>query len=463
MGNSPLKSAAVDRPMPVKRPLELADDNSPIEVKKPKISEEHTLELTDINDHCLWHTFEFLDADDLVNIAEAHARFVPVATSIFRRLYRKTKQLVVDFGLLPSHQNHHPTSLCPADENIEPLFRHFGHLITDVLVNFLGGKHVEIETLLQEHSADSLLKLDLAFCGSDDFASINKPFPKLEKLQVIESTLNQNVSQLNIWFPNIQHLELVYVTLSQPDLLEVNLPQLKHLEIYNYDVELPIETIREMLRKNPQLTSLKLLSEYGVSFIESLSQNLPALEVLELWAPADRFSSFNDAKFHFASVKKFTLNACSSRGDFLVNVPFTFDALEELVFDGFNQFKGQILDFVMQCKMVKNLKLVPYVDDWDDLMLDDLRKIFDALPQLTALEFCADTFPVNDLMQLLGANEQLDDVILVLMEMIWCEHFHREIAKQWHLTKQIVEKYKSGEDFVHSFVQFQLKRKNLKQ
>lgn len=444
--------------MAVKRSLELtaADNDSPTDVKKPKISEEQPLQLIEINDHCLWHTFEFLSANDLVKMAEAHERFIPVAISVFRRLYQKKKKLIVNLN----SAKHQTTNayVSPAAENIEALFRHFGHLISNALINFFGDKRVDIETLLQEFCADSLVKLDLTFCDSSDFQCINKPFAKLKKLQIVESILSQPLSQMNIWFPNIQHLELVYVKLMQPELLEVNLPHLQHLEIYNHELDMPIKTVREMLRKNPQLKSVTLLCDYDRDFIESLSQNVSGLEVLELWAPEDRFLHFHDHKIHFGTVKKFTLNACSSRGDFLVNVPFTFDALQELTLDGFNQFKGQIMDFVMQCKMVKNLKLLPYVEDWDDLLINDLRKILNALPQLTEMEFCADTFPCHEVIEFLNESKQLNNVILVFMEMPWCGNLQRELQRQWILTKQIREKYSSND---HSaYAQFCLKRKN---
>ena len=107
---------------------------------------------------------------------------------------------------------------------------------------------------------------------------------------------------------------------------------------------------------------------------------------------------------------------------------------------------------------MKSLKLIPYVEDWDDLMLDDLRKIIDALPLLTELEFCADTFPVVDIIQFLEESKQLNSVILLFMEIPWCEHFQRDIENRWTLTKQVVEKY--GSNGNSSYVQFCLKRKS---
>lgn len=459
MGNLPMKFGAV-RPKPVKRSFDLSNDSPQIDVKKPKLDVVETLQLIDINDHCLWHTFEFLDdLVDLVKIAEAHERFIPAAVFEFRRRYRKRKELIVNLGSM--HYRPIDCCECPVDENMEPFFRHFGHLITNALINFMGRRQKqshEIGTLLQDFCADTIVELDLACLDSDDFQSIDKPFTKLEKLTFIDSTMGQKLSQMNIWFPQIQSLELIYVKLSQPELFEVNLPHLKHLEIYNRQSDMPIQTISEMLRANPQLKSLSLCCDYDRRFIESLSQNVPELEELELWTPQDRFLSFNDDKIHFGTVKKFKLNACMSRGDFLVNIPFTFDDLQELTFDGFNQFKGQILDFIVNRSTVKKLKLVPYIDDFDDLMPQHLREITDSLPMLTELEFCADMLNMDEIVRLLADSEKLTNVVLLFVDALWCKEFEHKLRFQWDLSKQISGNYTSTG--IIDYVQLCLKRKN---
>lgn len=464
MGNLPTKWG-IERPnRHVKRPVDAvaADNQSPIDLKKLKISDVKALNLIDINDHCLWHMFEFLDVDALVNISETNERFTPVAISVYRLLYRRTNKLVVNLGTAKYQPN--DCSLCPADENIEAFFRHFGHLITNAFINCMGERHVDsykIGRLLQTFCADSMVQLDLALCDENDFQTIEKPFAKLEKLTIIEATLNEKLSQLNVWFPHIHSLELINVTLVRPELFEVNFPRLKNVEIYVEESKLPIQIIGKMLCQNPQLKSLSLLCDYDLNFIERLSQNVPALEELELWMPADRFLNFQNQKIPFGAVKKFTLNSCMSRGNFLVDIPFAFDGLQELKFDGFNQFKGQIFEFIVQSTELTKLKLVPYVDDWDDLTLDDVHTIIEMLPKLSELEFCADSFVVDDVIQLLANSRKLDTVTLLFMRMpFFCEYFQNEIQSDWDLTKQVVEKYNSMGDLTYN--QFCLKRKNSK-
>lgn len=455
MGSSPSK-LPVKRPE--KRPLETVDDCSLIEWKKPKVNAVEALQLIDINDHCLWHIFELLDVNDLVSLADAHHRFIPAAVSVFRRLYRKMKEKMVVNLAFARHLSN-DSFLCPSDEKIEAFFFHFGHLISKALISFMDQKGVDIVALLQSSCADTIVELNLIFFDENHFQNIDKPFTKLEKLTIIEATLSQQLSQMNKWFPNLQSLELVHVKLLLPELLEVNFPQLAHLEIYSQELDLPIKSIQEMLRKNTQLTSLTLQCDYNREFIESLSRNVPVLQQLQLWSPEDRFLNFHDHKIHFGMVKKFTLNASMSRGDFLVNVPFTFGALQELGFDGFNQFKGQILDFVMQCTDVNKLQLTPYTDDWDDLMLSDLRNVINTLPKLTDIEFCADAFTMDAIIDLLTNSKQLDKVNLLFMDGPWCSQFEDVIQREWDLSKEAIEKHNSNGNI--TYIQFSLKRKYL--
>lgn len=439
MGNSPTKLSIGRRSKPVKRSLKLTDD-AQCDQKKPKIEAE-PLRLVDINEDCLRHIFEHLDLQDLVNVAESHVQFVPAATGAFLRYHRMQKRVFINLSNISCEND---DCLEIRDDNIAAFFHHFGAIVSNLMINFLGSKKVEVGNLLQKYCSDSIVNLDLAFCSRDDFQSIDKPFTKVEKLTIIESTLSENLSQLNTWFPSLTKLELIYANFAQPKQIEVNFAHLEHLEIYNLEMDLPEPTLREVFRLNPQLKTLVLLCDYGIDFLRLLSRKLPQLEELELWAPKNRFSNFNDEKIHFKSVKKFTLNADSHRGSFVVNMPLGFNGLQELTFDGFNQFKGQLLDFVMECKDLRKLKLMPFIDDWDDLTCEDLEKVVDSMANLSELEFCADTFVVEDVIQFLSKTRKLKKVNLLFIELPLCPHFLVEIEAKWQISKHCVEMFCSN-------------------
>lgn len=67
-------------------------------VKGPSIKRQKTipLKITDVNDDCLERIFDYLNANDLNNVAEATRRFVPAARMVYRRKY--SDQVIVIRG-----------------------------------------------------------------------------------------------------------------------------------------------------------------------------------------------------------------------------------------------------------------------------------------------------------------------------------------------------------------------------
>ena len=256
---------------------------------------------------------------------------------------------------------------------------------------------------------------------------------KVEQLTITKSLLGENLSRLYVWFPYLTTLKLVNVTTSKPQYLAAHFPHLKHLVIYNEKMTIPLASIAGMLRANPQLISLVLSCDYDVDFLQSASEYLPRLTELELWAPDDRFISFDDETVHFESVENFALVAPHLRGEFIVNMPFVFGNLKELTLDGFNEFKGQLINFIKANRGIQQLNLIPCIDDWDDLTFNDLMSIINALPDLVDLEFCGDTFKMNDIIQLLMANKQLQTVRVAFIDMPNWPDFLPAIQTEWTL------------------------------
>lgn len=402
--------------------------------KKLKM-EEAPLQLMDLNDDCLEHIFEFLNLQDLVNIAETDDVFSPAAISVYSRNRRTKKKVFVNLSPICCGQ----TDCVDVETNFDCFFRHFGHLTSHLLVNALGSNGTKIEESLQKYCLNSLRHLDLAFCDATDFEQIDKPFPHVEELTVIESKLGEKMSQLNFWFPCLNRLELVYTSLSRSDYFEVNFPNLTHLEIYTQELDIPSSTMRELFRLNPQLKTLLLLYDYDMEFLQFMNQCLPQLEELEIWAPENRFLTFGDQKVHFKMMKKFILNASSRRGDFVVNVPFQFTGLNELTLDGFNQFKDHLLPFIRNCTNISKLKLVPFIEDWDDLKYDDLKNVIEIMPNLVDLEFCADTIAMDDIVELLSNNKNLQLLHLLFIELPVSPRFLDGINKDWTVIQNSTE------------------------
>lgn len=241
------------------------------------------LKLDDINDDCLRRTFQFLSATDLINVAEADGRFIPVATEVFRRCIRKRKIKVV----------RNPSRCVQNDciklnmEVASACFYHFGLLISDLSIDFDGKREITAEQSFQKRCWKSLYHLDLYRCQSDSLETMKKPFVNVRELNIVSSTLGRKMSKMSIWFPNLTNLELSGVEVDYPEFIEVNFPNLKHLTI-RQDFRTPNSSVALLLIFNPQLKSLNLAGNCAAELFPVIGRHLVELEQLTVFPRTDR-------------------------------------------------------------------------------------------------------------------------------------------------------------------------------
>lgn len=436
MGNVPTKSdeteSAICSTSTVAKRLRDVDNDAAKIQKKQKI-EEKLLRLMDMNYDCLEAIFMNLNLVDLVNVAEAHQSFIPAAALVFSRRF-SNRLVYVNYNTTCT------TSTVPeiSKANIAAFFHHFGKLVTILFYNAKSQQDLKVEKLLLEHCVDSLVELELAFCPKDAFDTIEKPFENVVKLFITKSCLGRKISSLNKWFPSLTKLVLDDVKLLQPMSLGINISKLTHLSIYYNQVAIPMATFTELFRMNPQLKSLTYRCDYGEEFLRSVSQHLQQLINLEIWSPDDRFHSFNDEKFLFPNVETFTLNSVFYWGDFVDKMPFALPSLQELHFDGFNEFDGTLINFIIQQKGIKKLSLMTCIEEWDDFAYDHLQSIINKLPNLIELEFCADTFTIDELTEFLMKNKSLETLRLFFIEIPTCPEFRKAIDIKWIQSEHTV-------------------------
>lgn len=392
------------------------------------------LRLVDINDDCLQMIFEFLNLDDLVNVAEANESFIPAAVAVFSRFHRN-KEFKASLFLKPELMI---DDISLQEDAAAAFFRHFGHRLLQLSIHFYYQHSTTFEKMILQYCTDSLTKLHLYIPDGNNFNAIRKPFTMVEKLHMSHGLLGKQLSQISIWFPNLTTLELVSVNLFQLETIDLKLPRLKHLLIAL--TNLSQSTICKILRANQQLESLVLRCDYDVHLLQTISRHLPQLEELGLWPPTDGFQSFGDQKFCFDHLKKFTL-CCLWRS--IENISFTFTNLHELNLIGFDRFDEQISDFAKKFKSINKLSLASFYAVDDNNLLDkDLNSIVKSLPNLTELELSANLFTADYIVQFLfKCDGNLKTVRLLFNEPPKWYQFRAKIGTKWtmvvteHLTE----------------------------
>lgn len=361
------------------------------------------LKLVDINDDCLQSIFKYLSVDDLINVAEADDQLIPAAAEVFSRFHRKKQFDVV------------PEILRPSDDGCQKLLMdkakncltHFGQHVSDLSIQFKDHREIEIERLIQKHCITSLRNLKLIFCEKNYFGAMRKPFVNVEKLAIVDSRLGLKMLHMNHWFPNLVSLELFHVNLNHPEITEVNFPQLKNLVVWDEFFELP-STVVTMVGHHPQLKSLKLRCDIDDHLLQSISEHLVQLEELTMW---DQFTGFEDHKYRFETVTKFTLNEpLLGPGTPTGTVLLVFPNLSELTFNGFVYLNGSALNFLAECKNLSKLTCVPSIEYPNELFSEYPENIVWQLPKLVQVEFCGDDFEESDLIEMLSKGKTLQRV-----------------------------------------------------
>lgn len=160
-----------------------ADNLESIAEKKVKISID-PLELLNLNDDCLEAIMEHVDLSDLVNLAEAHDRFIPITCLVFSRRYRK-KKLFLNIG----HIRFGDSNAFEIQKYCEKYFQYFGQLMSRLFINFLGDRADECENLFLKQCCTNLVDLELTFCTTSTLEMIIEPFEKVKKLSITKSAL----------------------------------------------------------------------------------------------------------------------------------------------------------------------------------------------------------------------------------------------------------------------------------
>lgn len=246
--------------------------------------------------------------------------------------------------------------------------RVFGHLLSKLQIDYSSRSFLddsddfdEIERAVAHHCADSLIEIELLCFDSLTFNGIDKSFPNVTTVSIVDGCVDQSLSKLCQWFPNVEHLLLLNNVFSDRKHIEVTFPNLKQLTLQQQPDRLGKLTsmsIVEFLRANVHLQSLCLVAlsiPIDSQMLNCINETLPELVDLtfELFGNAD-FT--DDNKVDFKALKKLTIHLPENRQ---CQVPLVAENLEELVLVGYRPWNMQWTNFIANCKHLVQLLLLP--------------------------------------------------------------------------------------------------------
>lgn len=186
----------------------------------------------------------------------------------------------------------------------------FGSVLSKVEVNFDDlNENVHAEIIQSVNSIDSLVDLHLHQCKGNIFRGISKPFGNVKnlRLQGQLNTLKSATLQLNALFPALESLDVGYLYVSDAKSIEQKMPHLKHLHVEFLKVAFSESNIENLMKFNPQITSLKLRFN-SPEFVQKVSKWLPNLEKFKFelkssnaksgFGPEIRLNNLKEAEIH---------------------------------------------------------------------------------------------------------------------------------------------------------------------
>lgn len=383
-------------------------------------NDESPLCLNDINNHCLRHVFEFLSLHDQVQMAEVDDQFIFPAAEAFSCRYRtKRIEVLVTSGpfYTPSRYGYLRIKGAVAMAGLQ----HFGARMLTLSANFDAFQFIApaerhpIDLAILKTCTDSLKTLEINFCTESHFETIEKPFKMVQKLVINGCTLGETFGRLNEWFPSLVDLKLSGVEFLQPAAMETRFAHLTALHIVNdIDAQISERTIRQILRLNGQLTTLKLRCDYGAGVLLAIAEYSKQLALLELWMPTDRFASFTAAqKISLTMLKTLILHASATHAA-CEKMPFALTNVAELRLYGFYQYHPLIVELIASGVQLNAISMVPSKQQGAPSQLpspvdhEAFKQAILTRTELKELELCVDEFIGDDLQGFIDDSKHMD-------------------------------------------------------
>lgn len=252
------------------------------------IESNQRMTIAHLNNDCLIHLFSYLNLTDLTNVAEANVHLAKSACNVFWYKFRAHEILYC--CRRKNYLINNDVSACNAIE-FSLMLEHFGKSILKLAINFdlqLPGNYKFIFEALQNNCHTTLMELFLIALPS---YGLSKTFSNLRKLKLFSPDIHHSFSEINRWFPELNSLYLIETrSFWEHSSVVQFVPKLQYLG-YRRDGSLFTENslakLGEFVHLNPQLKSLMLnelyTGELHTLFQEFTPDQFANIEEFEVW------------------------------------------------------------------------------------------------------------------------------------------------------------------------------------
>lgn len=273
-------------------------NTSKSDVTTPKF----TTKIEDVYYDCLEHVFNYLNLEDLMNLADAIKAIRRDAATFFANKH-KGKCIKVE------PNNNKLIAVSVEDQSISihkltlasKIIRLFGKSITKIQITYNCILNGGVKCYFIRQSLDILRKRLMLYinkyCSKTlktlilvgpiylSIAEAKTAYENLEELSLIGGCIGFNASQFNEFFPNLRKMELFRCCFDDPHGFVATYQHLEHLRIYFLRFapsSFKMDNVKEILNLNPQLKTFGYFDDCKLTFLKYINQKLKQLKTLEL-------------------------------------------------------------------------------------------------------------------------------------------------------------------------------------
>lgn len=384
-----------------------------------------TIGLTDMNDDCLEHIFQYLSLEALLNIADTNKQLKPAAELAFVRRFKRGTLILYKSG---SEIRINETERVKV-RNPYRLLRSFGHLIPNQKIH-----HHNKLKYVNQYCSESLIKIEL-----DSLRRyMSKPFSKVGTV-ILHCRLNWNFNRLPKLFPNVHTFTFVSCRI-EPRHIAVNFPHLRQVNIRDCSNEYGIESYVKMLRFNPQIRHL-LLSPLvdHVKLLRAANQFVPFLEYLHLSYSENAYKNFEEKFVNFAHLKVLKI---SYYGELLTPIPVSSSCLEAFSFhlcshatNCLNAGVDILLEFLKKHPFVFKFTLSSRLQYM--VTTNRLEEIIEAVASMEEINISLiEDLSVNDAIKFVNKCKSLKRLSFRAANGSICDHLNTKLGVKWQVMAE---------------------------
>lgn len=398
----------------------------------------NTTKLINLDTDVLFLIFAHLNINDLLNLVDVEPNFHYLAAEVFRRKYRKRTIDMQGANVNAQRQiaeyvSGETISIYDV-ELFKKMLKIFGFAIEKIeLQNEVNNTNILCQFINKYCS--SLRSLTLNFISEDTLNHFTAPLKLVQDLSFpkdLASVGKKNEVSLNRLFPKLQRLSINLKSTVNRSFLLHKFPHLEQLNaIISKNAWKQRDQIEEFLRKNPQIRQLDIDSlQYPDDYFQFVKNLLPNLESLTIHDSYTEFE-FLDKTIQFDHVKQLTYFALPYFLDKL-----SFPRLESVKMQYSRLMTKIYMHFFQNHKLLQRLHINEFNGSNDDLlaMIDEFTNLIEF-----RMDYSED-IAVDTIIKIIRTRETLMKFELKMIELEANDVtiIRNRLENEWHINVLVI-------------------------